>query len=68
MLIVFFSFDRPVVYKNNFVWNSNDTVTYSTGQKYYFDPELSEGDPYTDVITTPNVVLIVSSEFSRNFR
>ncbi|XP_024084852.1 scavenger receptor class B member 1-like isoform X2 [Cimex lectularius] len=39
-------------------WNENSTISFTPRRKVVFEPELSAGDPYKDVITVTNVPLL----------
>ena len=55
---------RATEKKVDIEWHSNGTVTYRKQKYWYFERDLSVGD-LTDIITTINVPVIGSAEFSR---
>ena len=44
----------------NVVWHENGSMTYSPKRTVFYVPELSVGDPKKDIITVPNVPVLVS--------
>lgn len=55
--------------KKNITWNKNYTVSYNKFTKYVFDVDCScsSCDPYTNIVTLPNIPLVILSEVSKMY-
>lgn len=55
-------FFRKHVQKDNITFHPNNTVSYREYRSYYFEPTMSVGNE-SDVITIPNMLVLVSRHF-----
>lgn len=53
--------------KKNITWNKNYTVSYNKFTKYVFDVDCScsSCDPYTNIVTLPNIPLVICQKFPK---
>lgn len=55
-------FFRKRIQKDNITFHPNNTVSYREYRSYYFEPSMSVGNE-SDVITIPNMLVLVSLHF-----
>lgn len=55
-------FLRKRIQKDNITFHPNYTVSYKEYRSYYFEPSMSVGNE-SDVITIPNMLVLVSQYF-----
>lgn len=53
---------RKRIHKDNITFHPNYTVSYMEYRSYYFEPTMSVGNE-SDVITIPNMLVLVSHYF-----
>ena len=52
---------REVLENKDVTWNENGTLTYSPKRTVFYVPEMSVGDPKKDIVTVPNIPILVSA-------